>query len=269
MTQRNPMNERYSSEERTGVARKSAASAKPKAKAAASVVVTSNTKTPQQKKAEAKAARKKEAAEQRELDRKYYTPDTQRYRTLRRIWWACLVGAVVCTLVSWFARELDPLWISMVGLVGAYALIIAAFYVDFSKIRKERREYQARMIALEEKQKKEQRAAARAQQHSQKHKGSGKNASRNPKTQAHAAESKAHEAAAEEQAGDGVAADAPNQKKALFGGLFKASKGKGREAAANGAAAAGTGAGAGTEASDDAGDTAEAEADKAPVQESK
>ena len=35
MSQRNPMNERYTSEDRTGVTRKSAASAKPKAKAAA------------------------------------------------------------------------------------------------------------------------------------------------------------------------------------------------------------------------------------------
>lgn len=58
MSQRNPMNERYTSEERTGTTRKSAASAKPKAKAAASVTVKSAKKTPEQRKAEEKAARK-------------------------------------------------------------------------------------------------------------------------------------------------------------------------------------------------------------------
>ena len=55
MSQRNPMNERYTSEERTGTTRKSAASAKPKAKAAASVTVKSAKKTPEQRKAEEKA----------------------------------------------------------------------------------------------------------------------------------------------------------------------------------------------------------------------
>ena len=49
MSQRNPMNERYTSEERTGVTRKSAASAKPKSKAAASVTVKSAKKTPEQR----------------------------------------------------------------------------------------------------------------------------------------------------------------------------------------------------------------------------
>ena len=58
MSQRNPMNERYQSEDHQGKTRKSAASAKPKSKAAASVVVQTSSKTPQQKKADAKAARR-------------------------------------------------------------------------------------------------------------------------------------------------------------------------------------------------------------------
>lgn len=82
MSQRNPMNERYTSEDRTGVTRKSAASAKPKAKAAASVTVKSAKKTPEQRKAEEKAARKAAAAKQREVERKYYKPDTPRYKRL-------------------------------------------------------------------------------------------------------------------------------------------------------------------------------------------
>jgi uncharacterized protein HemX len=163
MSQRNPMNERYQEEGRKGVARKSAASAKPKAKAAASVTTVSKRKTPQQKKADQKAARKAEQQRQRELDRKYYTPDTERYKKLRRTWWVLLVAAIVCVILSYVLRSVEPTWIAMVTLFAAYALIIAAFYVDFSKIRKERTAYQKRMVALEaarEKEEKHNRAKA-------------------------------------------------------------------------------------------------------------
>ena len=53
-----------------------------------------------------------------------------------------------------------PDWLSLVTLFLAYALIILAFYIDFSKIRRERRAYQERMIALEEKQKKAERGGS-------------------------------------------------------------------------------------------------------------
>ena len=221
MSQRNPMNERYTSEERPGSSRKSAASAKPKTKAASSVTLQTEKKTKQQKKAEEKAARKKAQAEQRELDRKYYKPDTPRYKNLRRGWWACLIGAILCTIASWLLREVDPQWISMVALFGAYGLIIGAFYIDFSKIKKERRAYQDRMVVLEEKQKKEERAAARAARQQQQHqKGSGKNASRNPKVQAKAtAEKEAAEAAEADSDGKPAGEDAP-KKKGFLGGIL-------------------------------------------------
>lgn len=157
MSQRNPMNERYTTEKHTGSTRKSAASAKPKTKAAASVTLGTTKKTQQQRKAEAKAARKKEQERQRELDRKYYKPDTERYKKLKRLWWASLGGAVLCTVLSWVLRGVEPAWIAFVCLFAAYALIIFAFYLDFSKIRKERRSYQERMIALEEAQEKKER----------------------------------------------------------------------------------------------------------------
>jgi hypothetical protein len=79
MSQRNPMNDRYQSEDRKGLTRKSAASLKPKSKAAASVRIETKTKTPQQKKAEKKAERAKQA----ELDRQYYNPPTEEYKLLR------------------------------------------------------------------------------------------------------------------------------------------------------------------------------------------
>ena len=67
MTQRNPMNERYQSEDRKGATRKSAASAKPVSKAASSVRIESTKKTPQQKKAERKQQRAKDAERDRQL----------------------------------------------------------------------------------------------------------------------------------------------------------------------------------------------------------
>lgn len=206
MSQRNPMNERYTAEDRAGKTRKSAASAKPKTKAAASVRIESAKKTPQQKKAEEKARRKEEAAKQRELDAKYYKPDTERYKKLRRAWWLCLIGAAVCTIVSFAFQASMPVWLAFGILIAAYALIILAFYIDMSKIKKERLAYQARMVALEEKQKKKAKIEA------------GKAA----------AQGKKGASAKADAAGDGAEASADDaaqeqkpKKKGLFGGLRK------------------------------------------------
>ena len=38
--------------------------------------------------------------------------------------------------LSWFARSWEPAWISYVTLGSSYVLIILAFYLDFSKIRR-------------------------------------------------------------------------------------------------------------------------------------
>ena len=104
-----------------------------------------------------KAARREAQNRQRELDRKYYKPDTERYKKLKRLWWICLGGAIACTALSWFTSTMSAGWLPMVFLFAAYALIIFAFYIDFSKIRKERTAYQQRMAALEDKQEKKQR----------------------------------------------------------------------------------------------------------------
>ena len=163
MSQRNPMNERYTTDKHSGTTRRSAASAKPKSKAAASVSYGSKKKSPKDRKAEEKERRKAETAHQRELDRKYYKPDTDRYRKLRRIWYVTLGCAVVFTAGAFLLRGVEPLWISTVSLILAYLSIIAAFYIDFSKIRKERRAYQTRMYALELEQKRKEEQEAKAQ----------------------------------------------------------------------------------------------------------
>lgn len=164
------MNERYQTDKHQGVSRKSAASAKPKAKAAASVTYSKKKQDPKAKKAEMKAARKAESERQREIDKKYYTPDTDRYKKLRKTWWATLAAAVICTAGSWFLRGVKPEWMAFACLIAAYLLIIFAFYLDFSKIRKERRAYQQRMVALEVEEAKKAKQIAAAE----KRKGSNK-----------------------------------------------------------------------------------------------
>ncbi|WP_296008908.1 hypothetical protein [uncultured Adlercreutzia sp.] len=214
MSQRNPMNERYTSEERQGKTRKSAASAKPKTKAAATVTVKSAKKTPEQKKAEEKAARKAAAAKQREVERKYYKPDTPRYKRMRIIWWVLLVAAIGCTTLSFVGQAWLPPAAAVVTLVLAYVFIIGAFVLDFVVIKKERVAYQERMLALEEKSAKAEKQARRVQQTKQK--GSGKNQNR------HAAPKGGTSA----EASEALASDEPPvkpQRRGLFGSGFRLS----------------------------------------------
>lgn len=161
MSQRNPMNDRYQTDEHRGQTRKSAATMKPKTKAASSVRVQSTTKTKQQKKAEQKAARTKQS----QIDRQYYNPPTAEYKRLRKIWWGLLIGAIAMTALSWLGRSFLPEAATYVVLGLAYVCIIGALYVDFSKIRKVRRAYQEEMMA---KKSKEIRAAEKQQKATQR-----------------------------------------------------------------------------------------------------
>ena len=175
MTQRNPMNERYTSDEpRKGVTRKSAASAKPKAKAAASVYIAP-TKKPQKKgflsrmmggeqesTPQTKAAEKKKE-EQRAKAAAYYNPPTAEYRRLRRIWWGLLIVAILFTVLSFFLNSSDkPSPISIVVLVIAYASIIGALLLEFGKIRKVRTRYQREVEFSKTKAAKRERKAIKA-----------------------------------------------------------------------------------------------------------
>lgn len=210
MSQRNPMNERYQTDKHQGTTRKSAASAKPKSKAAASVTYSSPKKDPKAKKAELKAQRRAESEKQREIDRKYSTPDTERYKKLRRIFWATMVGAIVCVVASWLLRGVQPEWLAMAALILAYVLIIFAFYIDLSKVRKERRAYQARMMAKEAAELKEREKAERAARAAQPKKKGAANA------KAAASKEQAASDEASEEASGGQAAEPASKKKFGF-----------------------------------------------------
>lgn len=203
------MNERYQTDKHQGKTRKSAASAKPKSKAAASVTYSAPKKDPKEKKAEIKAQRKAETERQREIDRKYSTPDTERYKKLRRIFWAAMVGAILCVALSWLLRPVEPQWFAMVCLIVAYVLIIFAFYIDFSKIRKERRAYQTRMLAKEVEEKKQQEKAERAARAQQGKGKGGKGAKGANPTVDEAKEDEPSESKQEEEV--------PKKRRGLFG----------------------------------------------------
>lgn len=143
MSQRNPMNDRYQTDEHKGQTRKSAAAAKPKSKAASTVRVQSTAKPKKQ----AKAEKREQDRKRRQVESKYYNPPTQEYKTWRKRWWIFLIGAIVMTAASFLLRSLMPQYevASLVILGLAYIGIVGALVIDFGKIRKIRQKYQAEM----------------------------------------------------------------------------------------------------------------------------
>ena len=136
MTQRNYMNQRYRDEERTGKTRKSAASAKPATQAGASVrgVVTKDPK----------ARRKQERAKE---------------RFWRRIWWATLVGALVCLVISWMAMRISTEYVVQItygSMIAAYAFLAAMIFIDIKFVRPARKRAQEKgMRGLTKKERRE------------------------------------------------------------------------------------------------------------------
>ena len=167
MSQRNPLNDRYNTDEKLGQTRKSAASMKPKSKAASSVRLEPTTESKKEKKQERKARERAERAKQAELDRKYYNPPTAEFKRTKRLWWGLLIAAVVFTALSWLVQSHVPDPVAFGLLITAYLCIFGALYVDIRKVRKLRREYQAEMESKKSKElhaaQKQARAAAKKQ----------------------------------------------------------------------------------------------------------
>lgn len=157
MSTRSPQNKRsqeMAQGNRTGMARKSASSAKPAREAAGSVRVvpsSSKAKRAQLERGEdlsrlSKEERKARKAEiNRAEDRVYSVTDQlmkedPAYPRLRRIWWMLLVLGIVSLVLAWVVltvgegdESLQLVQISLIVL--AYAAIIGAFIFDMAKIR--------------------------------------------------------------------------------------------------------------------------------------
>lgn len=144
MSQRNPFNDRYNDEARTGKTRKSSASAKPKT-ARAATVRDPAPKTKKQKKEEQRERERQAAEKAGALQARF--EDTEGYKRLRRLWWIFLASAIVCTALSFFFQRDEGLQqFAMPVMIAAYALIIAAFYIDLGRIRKERKIFNASIL---------------------------------------------------------------------------------------------------------------------------
>ena len=165
MSQRNFMNDRYNDENRTGKTRKSSASAKPKT-ARAATVRDPAPKSKKQKKEEARE-RERVAAEKASFGQTAFE-QTEGYKKLRRIWWALLAGAIVLTAISFaIGRNEGMSTVSMVTMFLAYAFIIAAFYVDLGKIRKERKLYNAALVSNKSKEARREQKRLKAERREQ------------------------------------------------------------------------------------------------------
>lgn len=166
MSTRSPQNKRTQAQlqgERTGMARKSASSAKPARAAAGSVrMVASSGKAKRQQmergedlsglSREEKRARKQERRLQE--DRVYSVSNLLmkedfEYNRHRKVWWGLLIAAIAFIAGTWVSMMIVPtsegtlVIPQMVGVVVTYALIIIAFIYDFVKIRPIRNKFRA------------------------------------------------------------------------------------------------------------------------------
>lgn len=151
MSQRNPNNDRYKDGGKKGVTKKSAGTAKPKSSAGSSVYYGSA-------KTKAKAKEDKVKERQAKQDASKLSPKDaetlskaqaaqQDYRYFRNVWLALIILACFGVVLSFVSPRimceggvlegLEPwrMQIQTVGLVLGYAALIAAFVVDFRKMR--------------------------------------------------------------------------------------------------------------------------------------
>ena len=164
MTQRNPMNERYTKEREGGATKRGAGTMKPASKAGASVRQPTKKPTGSAKQRAmatanmSKDERKAMKAKQREQENNLYTASSilcnkdAKYKKLRKFWWGLLIAAVVFTALSWAtlsASANSPL--SVVVLVLAYASIIGALVMDFTVVRKRRNVFRDKVNGMSKK----------------------------------------------------------------------------------------------------------------------
>ena len=162
MSTRSASNKRTQTHEVTGVARKSAASAKPARAAAGSVHVQPASAKDRRKKLEkgesleglTKQEKKARKQELRAEEDRRYTASTillkqdEDYTKRRRVWWVLLTAGMVIIIALWvwlFGLSGNggkvTSGVQMAAIVVAYAVIIAAFVYDFTRIRPIRNMY--------------------------------------------------------------------------------------------------------------------------------
>jgi hypothetical protein len=130
VSRRSPNNERYQKfTGPKGQTRKSAAAAKPSRKEGSS-----------SSSAKSKTKGKTKLTGERAPGGKYYEPDTPEYKYWRKLWWIALVVGLVLVAISfyfqYYLKQYE--WARPAGVVTivlSYAAIIAAFLIDYRKLR--------------------------------------------------------------------------------------------------------------------------------------
>ncbi len=169
MSTRSATNKRTQSHEVTGVARKSAASAKPARQAASSVrVVPASSRHAAKSSRRARTSRaslKRRSApakaKQRAKEDRIYTVSNillkqdEDYTKRRRIWWIVLVIGMVLVVAIWASLYFAPAGmvsspVQMVGIVLSYVIILGDFIYDFARIRPLRNMYRAQAEGMSE-----------------------------------------------------------------------------------------------------------------------
>lgn len=169
MTQRNPMNPRSQNKSYKGVSRKSASSAKPVRQAASSVRTLSREARDKQQQKQAKEQAKEEQRKERERAAVLGAAvlKTPEYKKWRKIWVITIVVAVIAIAASWGCSALvnngtlpaelfgTTAPVTIVLIVIGYGCLIAALVIDFKKIRKMRKAYEAKAYNLSKREKRE------------------------------------------------------------------------------------------------------------------
>ena len=126
MARRSPTNKRYQKDATAGSTRKSAAAAKP----------VRDRRTPPTAKTTPG------------VGGQVLHPPTQEYRYWRRVWWGLLGSSIALILGYWVVNSWLSDSIPNAGTVGAvlmgmaYGVLFAAIFLDFTKLRRIRKEYQ-------------------------------------------------------------------------------------------------------------------------------
>ena len=160
MSTRSATNKRTQSHEVTGVARKSAASAKPARQAASSVRIVPASSKARRKELEkgenleglSKEEKRARKAKQRAKEDRIYTVSNillkqdEDYTKRRRIWWIVAIWASLYFAPAGMVSS--P--VQMVGIVLSYVIILGDFIYDFARIRPLRNMYRAQAEGMSE-----------------------------------------------------------------------------------------------------------------------
>lgn len=136
MSQRNPMNERYTTDKVQGKTRKSAASAKPSSKRAATVRDAAP-KSKKEKKKENKAREAEQAAKRGTTTASAYVQKEAELKKWKRVWIACISFCIALTSVSLVVslQMPDNSGPSFIILMLAFGVLLIGFYIDSTKIK--------------------------------------------------------------------------------------------------------------------------------------